>query len=261
MPSLSPHVFYILILYYIINLCFLMLNITQTCHMTRVYYKLYWINHMLRMCIDKCCKKGRIPLFLLVSVLSRLRFVNGIVRVVVSYCVIRYCLAVYSQYYLILCFHLYFQYSKWHKHFHRKNGLVKYALPMPLSISDGHGSETTVAIPINENTNILVSLKVVFWVKAISYTFFAHYVALPRLTQRAAIPLIGIMPPHFYVCPSHQCLDSVWSLFYLFLSCSVFRIQNDINTFIERMGWLNMHYLCHCQYQTGTDLKPLLLYL
>jgi hypothetical protein len=39
---------------------------------------------------------------LLVSVLSRLRFVNEIVRVVVSYFVIHYCLAVYSQYYFIL---------------------------------------------------------------------------------------------------------------------------------------------------------------
>jgi high-affinity K+ transport system ATPase subunit B len=38
---------------------------------------------------------------LLVSVLSRLRFVNGIVRVVVSYFVIHYCFAVYSQYYFI----------------------------------------------------------------------------------------------------------------------------------------------------------------
>jgi hypothetical protein len=50
--------------------------------------------------------KFRLVTVLLVSVLSRLRFVNGIVRVVVSYFVILYCLSVYSQYYLILCFHL-----------------------------------------------------------------------------------------------------------------------------------------------------------
>lgn len=43
----------------------------------------------------------RLVTVLLVSVLSRLRFVNGIVRVVVSYFVIHYCLSVYSQYYLI----------------------------------------------------------------------------------------------------------------------------------------------------------------
>ena len=47
-----------------------------------------------------------------------------------------------------------FQYSKWHNHFYRKNGLVKCVLPMPLLISDGQGSGTTVAIPINENTKI-----------------------------------------------------------------------------------------------------------
>jgi hypothetical protein len=46
----------------------------------------------------------RLVAVLLVSVLSRLRFVNGIVRVVVSYFVIHYCLAVYSQYYFILVF-------------------------------------------------------------------------------------------------------------------------------------------------------------
>jgi hypothetical protein len=48
----------------------------------------------------------RLVTVLLVSVLNRLRFVNGIVRVVVSYFVFHYCLAVYSQYYFILCFHL-----------------------------------------------------------------------------------------------------------------------------------------------------------
>ena len=48
----------------------------------------------------------RLVTVLLVSVLSRFRFVNGIVRVVVTYFVIHYCLAVYSQYYFILCFHL-----------------------------------------------------------------------------------------------------------------------------------------------------------
>jgi ABC-type iron transport system FetAB permease component len=46
----------------------------------------------------------RLVTVLLVSVLSRLRFVNGIVRVVVCYFVIHYCLAVYSQYYFILVF-------------------------------------------------------------------------------------------------------------------------------------------------------------
>ena len=47
----------------------------------------------------------RLVSVLLVSVLSRLRLVIGIVRGV-SYFVIHYCLAVYSQYYLIWIFHL-----------------------------------------------------------------------------------------------------------------------------------------------------------
>jgi hypothetical protein len=55
-----------------------------------------------------------------------------------------------------------------------------------------------------------------------SYVLLAddHVNNVSRLIQRAGIPLLGIMPPHFYVCPS---------------------LQNDINTFKERMGWLDMY--------------------
>jgi hypothetical protein len=83
---------------------------------------------------------------------------------------------------------------------------------------------------------ILVSVKVVIWIKPILYTFFAHYFALPSNTM-------DWNPINQYHATTFLCMSLTPVIIFrlvavLLAPFSVFKMTLKLK---ERMGWLDMY--------------------